>query len=230
MIIAECCTNWRDLGEAKRLIEAAKECGAGLVKFQLYDAEADRGKPHYAWVKAHELNLKQAETLFKYGEKIGIEIFFSVFAPQSVDWCEVIGVKRYKIASTFQRGPVELDAVIATRKPFILSIPNETLSNISHKQLPGLEGSGWLFCPPGYPPEGFRLPAFNNDSCPYDGFSDHTIGLDAAKIALARGAHLIEKHFVIEHNPDFPDDAWSMTPWELRELVRWEKVCWELLG
>ena len=62
------------------------------------------------------------------------------------------------------------------------------------------------------------------------GFSDHTIGLDAAKIALARGAQIIEKHFLLEHEPDFPDEAWSMDVEGLRDLVRWEKVCKEVLG
>ena len=63
------------------------------------------------------------------------------------------------------------------------------------------------------------------------GFSDHTVGLDAAKIALARGAKIIEKHFALSHDSetDGPDAGWSMVPSELEELVRWQKVCKEVL-
>jgi len=55
------------------------------------------------------------------------------------------------------------------------------------------------------------------------GFSDHTIGLDAAKIALARGAHIIERHFAIDHQTGV-DAEWSMTPSELKELKRFETI------
>ena len=62
----------------------------------------------------------------------------------------------------------------------------------------------------------------------YDGFSDHTIGLDCAKIALARGADIIEKHFSLCYNMGV-DGKWSMTPSDLKELKRWEQVCKEVL-
>ncbi len=63
----------------------------------------------------------------------------------------------------------------------------------------------------------------------FDGFSDHTIGLDCAKIALARGAEIIEKHFTLDKSMYGPDHCLSMTPDELKELVRWEGICKECL-
>lgn len=206
------------------MIKIAKDVGAGLAKFQLYDAEDDKGKPHYQWVKAHELTFEDATMLFDYGASIGMEVFFSVFAPRYVEWCERIGVKRYKIAA----GMRDLDtvtAIIRMGKPTIVSAKSQT-----HTM-----GAGWivkhLFAPAGYPQNVQGMPDFEDDNMGtvYDGFSDHTIGLDAAKIAIARGASIVEKHFCLSHDSRFPDDAWSMTPDELAELVRWEKVCQEVL-
>jgi N-acetylneuraminate synthase/N,N'-diacetyllegionaminate synthase len=78
-----------------------------------------------------------------------------------------------------------------------------------------------LFCVPHYPAQHtmFIFPEFEE----FEGFSDHTIGLDAAKVAIARGAFWIEKHFAKDHHTGV-DAQWSMTPDELRELVEWEKV------
>lgn len=56
-----------------------------------------------------------------------------------------------------------------------------------------------------------------------------TIGLDAAKIALARGALVIEKHFTLDKSLPGPDHAMSMTPDELKELIKWENICKEVL-
>jgi len=210
------------------MILAARDAGAGLLaKFQLYDAEDDKGKPHYAIAKACELSFRDAKDLFRFGADNGIEVFFSVFHPRYVEWCEQIGVKRYKIASTWHRQPVELDAVIATGKPIIISLPSENAPNVSNKQLEAMAGhSEWLYCPSGYPQRDITLPFFRDRESPFDGFSDHTIGLDFAKIALARGARIIEKHFCLQREGNLaPDIPWSMEPAELSELVRWQTVC-----
>lgn len=190
----------------------------GLVKFQLFDAEADKGKPHYDWVKAHELTFEQAKELFDYGASIGQEVFFSVFAPEFVDWCERIGVQRYKLASGMIENSHLFKAVIDTGKNVFVSFDQPNIESDYHITN--------LYCPSCYPQSGFVMPNF---IIPQSGFSDHCVGIDYAKIALARGAGIVEKHFCLKHNPDFPDDPWSMTPAELTELVKWEKICHAVL-
>lgn len=222
MLIAEMCLNWTDLNMAKEMIRVTKESGADLAKFQLYNAEEDKGKPNYEWIKAHELNFDQAKELFDYGVSIGMEVFFTPFGVAYVDWCEKIGVKRYKIACEF-RDLNTLAVINKTKKPVIISSRNGYIKGYR------LDDARWLYCVPEYPAtitELYNID-FGND---FDGFSDHTIGMDAAKIALACGAKIIEKHFVLEHNPQFPDDAWSMDVKDLKELVRWKSVCKEVLG
>ena len=98
MLIAEVGQNWMgEMTKARALIEFAKENGAHLVKFQLYDYNVlYKGHPEVPDVA---LSFEQAEGLFEYGQEIGIEVFFSVFDLERIKWCEHIGVKRYKIAS-----------------------------------------------------------------------------------------------------------------------------------
>lgn len=215
MIIAECGQNFcGQMDLARALIAQAKHCGADLAKFQLYDHKILY--KDYPEIPDVELSFDQAKMLFDYGQEVGIEVFFSVFDVEKVEWCEEVGVKRYKIANNMS-GENTRRAIAATGKPVISSmvlLPNDF---VEYKQ---------LYCISEYPTPLSKLRFDFGNGC--IGFSDHTIGLDAAKIALARGASIIEKHFCLTHDMGV-DAAWSMMPDELRELKRWENVCQEVL-
>jgi N-acetylneuraminate synthase len=51
------------------------------------------------------------------------------------------------------------------------------------------------------------------------GYSDHTLGIEVAIAAAARGAVVIEKHFTLDRTLPGPDHAASLEPDELRQLV-----------
>lgn len=238
MIIAEAGVNHLgDMKLAKKLIEEARINGASLVKFQLYDADKlIRDYGTLALLRKAQLSQQQAQELFDYGKNTGIEVFFSVFDVERVDWCEKIGVKRYKIGARMRNRDV-LESLVKTKKELIISYdenltwnPNEKITNIykNHKS---------LYCVSKYPALSqdikFTDGEFEDEnsgeySASYDGYSDHTIGIDVAKIALARGAQIIEKHFALDHRTGV-DAAWSMTGTELAELKRWESICKEVL-
>ena len=211
MIIAEVGQNFQgDIGLAKHLICLAKENGADLVKFQLYDS-----KKLYGEYQPTELSKEQAFMLFDYGKEIGIEVFFSVFDIERVKWCEEMKINQYKLAFSMRKDQDLLEALYRTRKHVIIS------TNRIEKYVTGWS---YLYCIPHYPtPLSELWFSLNPFDFYYDGYSDHTIGLDACKIALARGAQIIEKHFAIDHKTGV-DAEWSMTPDELAELVRFSKV------
>ena len=52
------------------------------------------------------------------------------------------------------------------------------------------------------------------------GYSDHTLGIEVALAAVARGATIIEKHFTLDRALPGPDHAASLVPEELRQMVR----------
>ena len=221
MIICEVGQNHcGDIDLAKKLIILAKENGADLVKFQLYDS-----KSLYDDRQESELTKDQAFELFDYGKKVGVEVFFSVFDAERVKWCEEIGVKRYKIATCRNHYQEVIKSVVATDKEFFIS---GTSSN--RGVVPFDSKAIHLYCIANYPAE-IKHFRFNQHGFPneFRGLSDHSIGLDVAKIALARGAKIIEKHFAIDHKTGV-DAEWSMIPSELRELKRWEGIVRDALG
>jgi N-acetylneuraminate synthase len=62
------------------------------------------------------------------------------------------------------------------------------------------------------------------------GYSDHTEGLTITLAAVARGACLIEKHFTLDRNLPGPDQAASIEPAELAELVQGIRSIEQALG
>ena len=52
------------------------------------------------------------------------------------------------------------------------------------------------------------------------GLSDHTMGYDVAIAAVALGAEVIEKHFIIDRSNGGPDSAFSMEKDEFAAMVK----------
>jgi len=231
-IIAEIGQNHMgDMALAKQLIVLAKQCGADLAKLQLYDTEAlyPPDSPTKAQAKAAELSFYQALMLFEYGARVGIEVFFSVFDVERVKWCEEIGVNRYKIAARSISDRAIFSALKDVGKPVIASLPYGRCEEDDLKWICRPVLWTYLYCVPEYPAKPSMLEGLKfGKRESYQGFSDHTIGLDTAKIVLARGAEIIEKHFAVDHLTGV-DAPWSMTPDELFELKRWEGVCNQIL-
>ena len=62
------------------------------------------------------------------------------------------------------------------------------------------------------------------------GFSDHTVGIEAALAAVARGAAVIEKHFTLDCHLPGPDHRASIEPDGLRQLVQGVRQVEAMLG
>ncbi|MCW5632647.1 MAG: N-acetylneuraminate synthase [Rubrivivax sp.] len=72
------------------------------------------------------------------------------------------------------------------------------------------------------PPEAINLRAMDTLARAFGlpvGYSDHTMGIEVALAAAARGARVIEKHFTLDRELPGPDHAASLEPQELRQLV-----------
>ena len=241
-----------DLGLAKEMIELAKSNGADVAKFQLYRPEkllARQDFPERDWkvILASELSFLEARELKDHCDQLEIEFMASAFDYERLGWLEDFGVKRHKIASRMIYDREYCEAVKATFKPYLVSTGRtkneynrlgesvvDTYWRVGRKML----GSSWLYCISKYPTElmdvGFNRYTFTQQLSKkwewYDGFSDHTVGLTAAKTAIALGAKIIEKHFTMHRNLPGPDQAGSMTPDELKELCKFRDEFAEIMG
>ena len=219
LIIAELAHNFNgDISLAKRMIWSAKKNGADIVKFQAYDIDAIKKswESHYQELKESQLSKSDLEFLERECKKADIEFACSAFDIQRVIWLEEIGVTRHKLASRSIYNAELIEAMEATGKPIIAS-----LGNWEGDDIPKIKNAQFLFCIPRRDVLEGGVTEFPKTFVSYQGFSDHTIGLDYAKLAIDRGAKIIEKHFTFDKNAKGCDQAASMLPEELKELVQY---------
>lgn len=208
-----------DMELACELINMAKECGAHVAKFQLFDTDTVFRRENNMWydynVRA-QITREQLCLLDEECKKVDIEFMASVFDVERVKWLEEIGVKRYKIASRSVYDEELVNAIVETGKPIIMSLGHwqgtefPKINSISHVD--------FLYCISEYPTDLDCLKLKSVDFSKYAGFSDHTVGLTAAIAAISLGARIIEKHFTADKTLYGPDHSCSMTPEELRRL------------
>ena len=245
-LIAEISANHLgNLNIAKKLIHAAQESGATHVKLQTYKADTmtlNLNSTNFSISKEHKLwggrslygLYEEAHTpwewhkeLFELAEELGIEIFSSPFDRTAVDFLESLDISMYKIAS-MESGDIPLIKYIAkTQKPIIASTGSSTLEEIDELveavNSEGNKNLTLLLCTSAYPtPQNqvhlARMGLLRDRYGVPVGLSDHTLGNSASLAAVAMGATIIERHFILDRSQGGPDSAFSLEPKELSDL------------
>lgn len=246
LIVAEIGNNHEgDFAVAERLVEQAAACGAGAVKLQTFVTEhyvSSSDAERFARLKRFELPPAQFAALAERARACGLIFLSTPFDLASADALEPI-VDAYKISSGDNSFRPLLERVARTGKPLIVSAGLCELSEIEEAVafVRGVwAGAGGelavLHCVSSYPvePAEANLLAIEvlRERLPCTvGYSDHTVGLDAAPLAVALGARIVEKHFTLDkRHSDFRDHQLSADPADLRELVRRVRLTETMLG
>ncbi len=229
IIIAEIGINHNgNINLAHELIRQAKLCGADIAKFQFYDPDKIFGpkgtypdKKNYEFALSVQFNFAQAKVLKRWSDEEGIEFMASVFDLERFGWIESLGVRRHKIASRSVQDKELCREILKTGKETFISLGFWKGKGVPYKD----KNARYLYCVPKYPCEysDIELPA-SFAGLPYQGFSDHTIGIEMSLIAVARGANIIEKHFTLNKGLVGPDHVCSMTPQELSDLSKYARI------
>ena len=163
-----------------------------------------------------QFGFDQAAQLKTWCEQEGIEFMASVFDLERFKWMESLGVSRHKVASRVVQDRELCEHILATGLETFISLGFWDGQGVPYP----CSNARYLYCVPKYPCpyEDICLPQGFADSI-YEGFSDHTIGIEAALVAVGRGARIIEKHFTLEHNLPRPDHQASLEPAELKAMV-----------
>ena len=245
-IIAELSANHNhSIETAKATITAAREVGADAIKLQTYTADTltiDSDQEYFKirgglWDGRSLYELyEDAHTpwdwhpeLFDHAHSLGLEIFSSPFDRTSVDFLENLKVPIYKIAS-FEIQDIPLIEYVASKgKPVIISTGIATLEDIelalSTCRTAGNKQITLLKCTSAYPAPMeeanlLTIPDMRKRFCVVIGLSDHTMGSSSAIAAVALGAKVIEKHFILDRNQGGPDASFSMEPSDFEIMVQ----------
>ena len=228
-IIAEAGVNHNgDLTEAIKLACTAKQCGADIVKFQTYIPEFAIHKKHPEYELLKSLALSQADfrELSKVCAEEGIEFMSTPGDIYSLQFLvKELKVKRLKIGSDDLNYMPLLRAAAASYKPLILSTGMATESDIENALFMLRECAlvTLLHCVSAYPCAiaDVNLKAMDTMRAKFVrpvGYSDHTAGTTACIAAAARGAVMVEKHFM-RWGTKAVDRAVSVEPEEFSDMV-----------
>ena len=246
LIIAEAGVNHNGrLDLALELCDAAKKCGADVVKFQTWKtenlitrsvAQADyqaknskRTESQFDMLKRLELSYDDFRKIKLYCDKLGITFASTADEPESLDFLIELGIPFIKVGSGDIGNVSFLRYMGSKHLPVILSTGMSTLTDVEISINALREGGATdvtiLHCTTNYPCpyEDVNLKAMltlrNTFQVPV-GYSDHTIGRDVAVSAVALGASIIEKHFTLDCNMEGPDHKASTDPLGFCKLVR----------
>lgn len=238
-IIAEVGNNHEgDFGLAKEMVHMAAESGADAVKFQTFRTEqfiCRDDEVRFQRLKSFELSYDQFSELGENARFAGLTFISTPLDMESAEF--LYGeVDAFKVASSDNNFWPLIEFAARSNKPVILSSGLADLDDIRkaaafvrarQNRSVGGPGLGILHCVSSYPtpPEQANLRAIQTiqrelPGCTA-GYSDHTQGIDAAVMAVAMGAAIVEKHFTVAHDhSDFRDHQLSADPAEMTEMVR----------
>lgn len=234
-----------DMELAERMILAAAEAGADAVKFQNYHTEdfiTDRSlmldylscdvavrEPQYDLFKRCELGRDDLARLVRCCTDNGVIFFSTPTGRESLDDLLALGVPLLKNGSDYLGHLPLIRTMAQSGVPTVLSTGMATLAEMDDAVRAFREVGGsklvLLHCTSSYPtPDDQvnlrKIPTLKAAfDCPV-GFSDHTEGIVAALGAVSLGACMVEKHFTLDRALPGPDQRFSSTPSELRDLVR----------
>lgn len=227
-------------------IKAAKRCGADAIKLQTYTADTitlqsekedfvikggtiwDNKRLYELYQEAY-LPWEWHAELFETAKKEGLVCFSSPFDKSAVDFLETLACPIYKIAS-FEITDIPLIEYVASKgKPMIIStgiaefedikLAVETCRNVGNNDITLLK------CTSAYPAPVeeanlVMMQQFAKDFSVKIGLSDHTPGAVVPIVAVALGATVIEKHFILDHSIGGPDASFSLDEKEFSEMVK----------
>ncbi len=237
------------LGNALKLVDLAKECGADVAKFQLHIAEYEstidapspgyfRDEERFDYFNRIAFTKEEWKLISDHCKDVGIKFMCSPFSLEALDLLLEISVDAIKIASGELTNHELIEKSINSLKPVYISTGMSNYGEIN-AVINLVEKSGFLDnivlmqCSSLYP-------------CPIDlcgvnivsefkskfgvklGFSDHTNSNSAAIISAYLGANFIEKHLTFSNLMYGSDAKYAYVPDKFKTYVSEIRDAWEI--
>lgn len=238
LVVAEIGNNHEgSFDTAQEMIGRAAKAGADAVKLQTIIPEQlvhSSDTARLEILRRFQFSFAQFEALARTARDSGVIFFSTPFDLQSARFLNSIQ-NVFKIASGDNNFMQLIECVATFSKPMFVSTGLADLdllqriysaTNAIWSKNGVNPGFAFLHCVCSYPapPDQANLGAIQKLKAHFPGaiigYSDHTLGLEAATFAVAAGARIIEKHFTLDKNhSEFRDHQLSADPQDFRQLV-----------
>lgn len=230
-VIAEIGINHEgNLDVCKWMMDAAKQSGADAVKLQTVDVDKSyaRGSESYDLFAGSAFTQKQTEDAFQHAKQLGFDVFTTCADVGTAEWVEKLEPSAWKISSGLINHIPLIKSLAKFNRPMIVSTglgSNEqitralnSIKKINSKKLT------LLHCTSMYPvPANLlnlsRIRRLRDEHLVDVGFSDHSLGIEAAIASIYAGANMVEKHFTLDSQRPGYDHHLSLEPDAFRNMV-----------
>lgn len=229
-----------DWGLARKMVAAAAEAGANIVKFQSYlGTEVADNDPEREWFTKVQLPDELHFELKLLAEQHEVEFLSSSFSVGRATFLvEKLGLRKIKVASSEMLNFGLLSYLNGCVNTVFLSTGMANLDEVRQavSHLPDVKDLYIFQCTTQYPcsPQDANLAVIPTLKAAFPqhhvGYSDHTVGTLASVAAVTLGAEVIEKHFTLDKSLPGTDHVLSVTPDELCEMVKLIRAVEVLLG
>ena len=245
-IIAEMSANHNHRKEvAIETIKAAKKAGADAIKIQTYSSETETldcdkpdfrvgkglwdGETYFSLYRKADTPWKWHEELYHVAKEEGLICFTTPTNKETIDFVEVLGNPIYKIASFDIIDIPFIRYAASKQKPMIVATGIATEVEIKEAvdaiRAEGNNDITLLKCTSAYPAKIdqanlLTMPDMKEKFGVKVGVSDHTFGSLVPMTAVALGAEVVEKHFIIDRSIGGPDSDFSMNAEEFAQMVK----------
>lgn len=193
-----------------------------------YDSPHSYGATYGQHREKLELDYEQHAELEKYARSRGLGFVETLTSIKTVRLLDTVNVDAIKVASRDLTNLSLLEELAKTRKRIILSTgmgDERDIDNALDVITRYHDDIAILHCVSQYPADYENLNLMSipylKKRYPYDiGFSDHSIGIVMAPIAVSLGASIVEKHITLSRSMKGSDHAGSLEPDGLWRMVR----------
>lgn len=230
-LILDCCCN--HLGNKDiiaQMIAKAEINNVDYIKFQLYTADKlNKDYPDFKDVQKRlastELGLSEIEYILDICKPLNIVPLFTIFDEDKIKMLFDYYNFNFalKVASPDMMNHeliLKIVRCFPEKETFVSCGMHSDAEIKETRELFRNHNIKWLYCQSIYPTPLDMIDVVKMQE--FDGFSDHTIGLDAIKnviLVSPRKNFVIEKHFTLSKELPIKDKDWSVTPKELQELM-----------
>jgi sialic acid synthase SpsE len=230
-VIAEAgCNHGGNLETALEMVRHTRSCGADTIKFQSFVPEKlVHADDVMDWCKKSQLSYQDHACIIDECEIEKVNPLFSAFDLDSLEMLKTLDMDTVKIPS----GQIFNDELLEKASTWFKRVYVSTgmcsfsrvrrAVNILTERVPRHDVV-LMQCTTAYPAPVqdanlLVLERFRKEFGTPVGYSDHVHGYNTAIAAVALGATVIEKHFILNPNIETPDKCVSLNPVEFRMMV-----------
>ena len=227
--------------KCSKMIKEAAKFGVNAIKLQTINADSNYvlNSESYNVFKSSELSPEETADMFKLAKSKGLDILTTAGDIDTIKWVEKLNPSSWKISSGLLTHIPVVHYLASLGRPLLISTGmanhDEIDFAIKTARSAGNNDISLLQCTSLYPApfDSLNLKTLQFFKSKYNckvGFSDHSLGTDAAFLSVGAGAKIIEKHFSLDPTRVGFDHKISLNASDFKQMVERVRLAEKVMG